>query len=636
MKKSYFLLYCGALLFATGGHKLSAQCHVNIAREAYNGHAVCELPVMLRLQPGTSMQAVTWYENGSLLQSYSASWTDNATIIGTGAGSGGSQFSGSSGICVDRQGNLYVADKNNHRVQKWAPGAASGVTVAGTGASGSGNDQLNGPADVFVDAGDTIYIADANNHRIQKWAPGAASGVTVAGNGASGSGNNQLNTPAGVFVDAGGNVYVADANNHRVQKWAPGAASGVTVAGNGASGSGNDQLSTPSDVYADAAGNLFIADKGNHRIQKWAPGATAGTMVAGTGASGHGNDQLSGPVAVYVDGPGNLYIGDAGNTRVQFWAPNATAGTMIADLSKESRPSPLISGVALDSTGNLYLSDYNKNRVLEYPVGIADTLLVIAAGDYKAVVTGFNGCLSSDSLYVTALAAAPVTPSGTHTMCQGESITLHTFSGPGLTYQWEQDGTDIPQATDSTYTATAAGVYRVTIHNGPDCALRSEDSLDITVHPLPAPVVTGSQDTLTVTGTYDSYQWSRNGTDIAGATGQVYMPDSSGDYTVTVTDSNGCPGTSAAYPYYALGVSQVAGVPAQVHIYPNPARSLVYIRAPFPVSVSLRSMEGKMIISGDDLRVLDISRLPEGLYLLQVKGNDGQLVKTERLLKSGH
>jgi hypothetical protein len=73
---------------------------------------------------------------------------------------------------------------------------------------------------VYVDADGNIYVSDYINQRIQKWAPGATSGTTVAGNGTLGSGANQLGSPYSVYVDVGGNVYVADVFNNRIQKFA--------------------------------------------------------------------------------------------------------------------------------------------------------------------------------------------------------------------------------------------------------------------------------------------------------------------------------------------------------------------------------------------------------------------------------
>ena len=77
------------------------------------------------------------------------------------------------------------------------------------------------PHGVAVDGSGNVYVADSNNNRVQRWAPGATSGVTVAGWQRRRSAANQLDFPGGVAVDASGNVYVADTGNNRVQKWAP-------------------------------------------------------------------------------------------------------------------------------------------------------------------------------------------------------------------------------------------------------------------------------------------------------------------------------------------------------------------------------------------------------------------------------
>ena len=106
-----------------------------------------------------------------------------------------------------------------------------GSTVAGGNEQGGNANQLNNPCGVYVDGSGNVYVADYNNHRIQRWAPGATSGITVAGGNGPGGNANQLVYPTGVYMDGSGNVYVADNYNHRIQRWAPGATSGTTVAG---------------------------------------------------------------------------------------------------------------------------------------------------------------------------------------------------------------------------------------------------------------------------------------------------------------------------------------------------------------------------------------------------------------------
>ena len=159
-----------------------------------------------------------------------------AGVVSTLAGSGTAgfldatgttaQFNFPSGVAVDAAGNVYVADGSNHRIRKVS---AAGVvtTLAGSGTAslddGSGaTAQFISPAGVAVDAAGNIYVADRNNHRIRKI---SAAGIvsTLAGSATAGfldgsGASAQFNNPLGVAVDAAGNIYVADLSNHRIRQ----------------------------------------------------------------------------------------------------------------------------------------------------------------------------------------------------------------------------------------------------------------------------------------------------------------------------------------------------------------------------------------------------------------------------------
>ena len=177
------------------------------------------------------------------------------------------------GIFVDRNGYLYVSDTENNRVLRFSPystSGTSGVIVAGTGISGSSSSQLNNPVKMFVDDDLSIFIADRYNHRIQKWAYGACSGATVAGNGISGSSLSQLSFPAQVIVDVNGFMFIVEASNRRVLRWLVGASTGECIARcSGTSGNRPDQLDTPLSVAFDSNGLLYISDSNNYRVQKF-------------------------------------------------------------------------------------------------------------------------------------------------------------------------------------------------------------------------------------------------------------------------------------------------------------------------------------------------------------------------------
>ena len=208
-----------------------------------------------------------WPRNGS-------SGTTVAGITGSaGSAASSTTFSLSYGIFVDTTGYLYVSDQANHRVLRFPSGSTSGtssVLVAGTGISGPASSQLSSPNKIFVDDASTVYIADTNNHRIQKWVYGACAGVTVAGTGIAGSDLAQLQSPVSIMVDANGYMYISDRDNQRILRWSPGSSMGKCIAGcSGIAGTATNQLSSPSALAFDSNGLLYVSDKSNNRVQKF-------------------------------------------------------------------------------------------------------------------------------------------------------------------------------------------------------------------------------------------------------------------------------------------------------------------------------------------------------------------------------
>jgi len=188
--------------------------------------------------------------------------------------------------------------------------------------------------------------------------------TTVAGTGIAGSGGDsgpaiqaQMMNPFAVAVDGVGNLYIADPGNNRVRKVAAGTSTITTVAGTGVAGFGGDggpatqaQLNSPAGVTTDAAGNLYIADNGNNRVRKVTISTGIITTVAGTGVGGYGGDggpatqaSLYNPSGVAVDGSGTLYITDATNNRVRKVTTSTgiittVAGTGAAGAGGDSGP----------------------------------------------------------------------------------------------------------------------------------------------------------------------------------------------------------------------------------------------------------------------------------------------------------
>ena len=329
-------------------------------------------------------------------------------------------------VAVDSAGtNIYIPDTYNSRIRKVTGGAIS--TLAGNGTQGFSGDGgsavssvLNKPTGITVDVAGNIYFSDDGNNRVREIAGGNIN--TVAGDGVAGfSGDNgqataaELSFPNGVIVDSSGNLYIADSTNHRIRKVAGGVI--TTIAGNGNLLFSGDQgqavaatLYFPSGVATDSAGNLYIADRSNNRVRKVATNGII-TTVAGNGTAGYSGDQgpatsaeLNGPFGVAVDTSGNLYIADAGNNRIREVTTNGTintvAGNGIPGYSGDNGPatsaelqSPF--GVALDTGGNLYIADSANNRVRKVTSGTITTV----AGGASQGYSGDGGPATSAGLH---------------------------------------------------------------------------------------------------------------------------------------------------------------------------------------------------------------------------------------------
>jgi gliding motility-associated-like protein len=385
---------------------------------------------------------------------------------GNGQGSAANQFNIPNGVALDRFGNIYVGDSDNNRVQKWVPGANSGITVAGGNGAGFAPDQLFGPSGLAIDSDGNIYIADFHNNRIQKWAPGANSGITVAGGNGAGSASNQFDGPISVAIDAYGNIFVADYNNHRIQKWNLGANSGITVAGGNNAGPAANQLNAPSLVTIDAAGNIYIADANNHRIQKWIPGAATGITLAGGNGAGSTLDKIDTPLGVTFDFNRNFYVADAGNYRVQKWSQQDTITLCLG-----STASALVANADAGNTLRWYGTNATGGTASSSAT-IPSTTTAGIFNYYVSQVSTATGCESPRTritVVVNGFSYNPLTAQ--RTIC-GPSTTLDAGSGY-TSYLWSTG------ATSQTITATSSGEYRVTVTNASGCVASDTTSVNI-------------------------------------------------------------------------------------------------------------------------------------------------------------
>ncbi len=359
------------------------------------------------------------------------------------------------GLAVDAFDDLFIADEEKALILEAYPNGII-TNLAGVAA----------PCGVAVDTSGDVFFTATLADRINEVTPGGIV-KTVAGKGYGYTGdggpatNATLHVPCGVAVDASGNLFIADTQNNVIREVYT---NGIitTVAGNygignpGYAGDGgpatNAFLNTPYCLALDASGNLFIADTENNVIRKVDTNGiittVAGSYGDGTGAySGDGgpatNARMNGPDGVTVDMFGNLFIGDTRNNVVRkvdsTGCISTVAGNGIQGYSgnggaatNASMYSP--AGVAVDSSGNLYIADSHNNLVREvmlsasYPTLTLSDVTTSNAGTYALIITSPYGSFTNTEATITAVSSPVI--AGIISNPDG-SVTLNLLTPPG-------------------------------------------------------------------------------------------------------------------------------------------------------------------------------------------------------------
>ena len=332
------------------------------------------------------------------------------------------------GLAFDTAGNLFISDTLNHVVRKVdAAGVIS--TVAGmAGRPGFGGDLgvptaalLQAPSGLAVDAQNNLYIADSLNNRVRRVTPQNRI-ETFAGNGLQGAtGQNvsavtaQLFSPTDVVVNKAGDVFVSDRNNGLVRRVRAGII--ATVVGAGSS----PTLPGPAATYGlalcigialDATEQLLIVDDGLRRVFRANVVANTIQLVAGAGPSlGAGDNApavesvLLQPSGVAVDPDGNVFVSDVVDNRVRRIAANGIITTFagngvlglsgngaIASNSELGRPR----GMAMDRNRNLYVASTWGSQI--YKISAAGILTVFAGGGNNIGISGDGGLATNARL----------------------------------------------------------------------------------------------------------------------------------------------------------------------------------------------------------------------------------------------
>jgi uncharacterized protein (TIGR03437 family) len=365
----------------------------------------------------------------------------------------GLELFGPAGVALDfrnGQSRLYVSDTGNHRVLAWSdirgyqngdpPAIILGQpgprfsTPLGIGAKG-----FNSPAGLAVDPNNgNLYVADTGDNRVLRFPapfanPGRAEPDAVYGQSSftvniAGVSKNTLNRPRAVTFDASGNLWVADSGNNRVVRYSSAVlenpspeidtvvgqkdfGSNTANAGGSVSATG---LDTPAGLAFDPQNNLYISDFNNTRVLKFdAPLGPSAQSPAASGVWGESDlrsrgvpaqasaGTLAGPAGLAIDGSGNLYVSVPSDHRVLVFAlSSATGGTAksvigqpdFASTAANVNAFPRASqntlssprDVKVDPNGNVFIADSGNSRVLSFPAGSKSATQVWGQTDFFA------------------------------------------------------------------------------------------------------------------------------------------------------------------------------------------------------------------------------------------------------------
>ncbi len=495
------------------------------------------------------------------------------TLAGMAGGAGSENGTGSAarfnyprGIAVDGSGNVYVADTSNHTIRK-ITSASVVTTLAGIpenfgSADGTGSAaRFYGPHGIAADAIGNVYVADSVNNTIRK-ITSAGVVTTLAGSAGNsgrvdGSGvDARFYNPKGIAVEASGNVYVADTYNHTIRKITS-AGMVTTIAGTaGIYGSVDGTSSAarfyyPSGIAVDGSGNVYVADTNNDTIRKITSAGVVMTLAGTAGSSGSANGTGSAarfnyPSGIAVEVSGNVYVADTLNHTIRKITNTGVVTTIGGSSGVKSDVDGFGTaaafhfpfGIAATSTGALYVSDTNNNRISK---GIFTTLPINAP---RANIT-------PESLTVN--------PSGLAT------FTANVVSGIApYTYQWRKNLVKISGANKPSYTLASAqqsheGSYDCMVTNTygsfttSAALLTVTDPVVIVASPLSRSANLDEEVlfSVKVTGTGPmQYQWRKNGVALPGKMGPslsfITDANSGGLYDVVVTNLLGSVTSSLA------------------------------------------------------------------------------------------
>jgi YD repeat-containing protein len=490
------------------------------------------------------------------------------------AGSEGGQFKEPRSTALASNGDVYVLDAGNSRIEELSSsgtflqtfgwGVSNGkaeleVCKASckAGISGSGNGQLKSPYGLAVDSKGDLWVADTGNDRVQEF---NSKGEYVTQFGKEGTAEGQFKEPKAIAVASNGDVYVADTLNNRVQELGEKgeflAAFGFGVSNEkaeyevctsgcktGISGSGNGQFNGPTGIAIASNSDVWVADRSNNRVEEF---GEKHEYLSKSGSSGSGNGQFKEPEGVAIESStGDLWVVDTGNGRLQKLSSSGayitSAGVKGAGNGQFEEPW----GMSVTSTSNMYVADMKNSRVQRWVPTIA----------------GNPGAHDSKTIYYTAGSEAEVAECRNHIEwatlpCETEPAAQSGVSGlpelpvTKISYNiWDQ-----PETTEETFGTGAEAKTRTkkTTYESSGRALSTEvtstidqelpkvsEKYNTSTGALEEQSTTSGATTKTITSKYNNRGQLETYTDADGNTATFEYEKEKGGRLIKMSDAKG-------------------------------------------------------------------------------------------------
>jgi len=257
-------------------------------------------------------------------------------------------------LSIDNEGNVYVTDSGNARIQKFT---SDGQFLKTWGVSGTDNGEFKKPTGIATYE-NNVYVVDSEQARIQVF---DSTGKFLQSWGKFGSDQGEFFYPQGISISNDGVVYVADTKNHRIQQFTT---DGEFLSSFGIFGPGDGRLRTPVDV-ALGENYIYVSDPGNSKIEKY---TYEGISVASFDYNFGGSPTQ--PYGLTVDPDGNIYFTDLYKHRIVKIDPEGTTlkifGSVGSDKGKFIAPKDIV----LDDKGYLFVTEYGNNRIQKFETPI--------------------------------------------------------------------------------------------------------------------------------------------------------------------------------------------------------------------------------------------------------------------------